>query len=297
MHNGVILTIILTGLRLGVPVMLAAMGEVFGESAGVLNVGLEGMLLLGGITSFMVAASTHSALLGTLAVIPVALLAAELLGVYYIRLGASQIVTGIVFNLLSLGVASYAYRLYCPPGTLAARIQTVETTLWGIPLPVFPVIALCVIMHLVLMHSRFGMAVRAVGEAPAAAEAAGLDVTRVRMAALRLSCIGGALAGAYLIVCQIGLFRDSIVQGQGFSALAVVIFGRWRPLAVGCAAVLLGCLDALQFSLQAYVPGLPPQVFLALPYLAAALATSGLFGRMHQPAALTIPWMAGRRVQ
>ncbi|MDT8872047.1 hypothetical protein RAA17_15085 [Komagataeibacter rhaeticus] len=103
-----------------------------------LNVGLEGMLLLGGITSFMVAASTHSALLGTLAVIPVALLAAELLGCMHIRLGASQIVTGIVFNLLSLGVASYAYRLYCPPGTLAARIQTVETTLWGIPLPVFP---------------------------------------------------------------------------------------------------------------------------------------------------------------
>jgi simple sugar transport system permease protein len=129
-----------------------------------------------------------------------------------------------------------------------------------------------------------------VGENPRAAHAAGLNVLKIRTWGVLFSCVGAGLAGSYLVTAQIGLFRDNIVSGQGFIALAIVIFGRWSPLKALVAAFIFGAADALQLSLQLFENTLPPQVLLALPYLLTILAMSGVVGRTLQPGALTQPY-------
>ena len=138
----------------------------------------------------------------------------------------------------------------------------------------------------VMYRTGFGLDLRAVGENPQAAAAAGIAVRRMRYFGVLASGAGGGLAGTYLMLCQIGVFRDDIVAGHGFIALAVVIIGRWNPLAVILAAMAFGAADALPISLQLLNPSVPPQALLALPYLLTVLAMSGAFGRVAQPAAL-----------
>lgn len=290
-----ILALLATGLRLAMPILIAALGETFAESAGVLNIGLEGMLTLGAFAGYVVAEHTHSVAAALLAAIPTGLLGAELLGWFVIRARASQLVVGVLFNALATGVAAYLYRLDCPPGVTLATLTLPKTDALGLTLPFYALLLLVPLAEIALRRSRFGLNLRAAGEAPQAAATAGLDVERLRMWGLRLSCLAGALGGAYLVVCQIGLFRESVVAGQGFAALAMVIFGRWRPIAVAACAVLFGCLDALQFIIQLDAARMPPQLFLALPYLVSALAISGLFGRARQPAALGVPWRREQR--
>jgi simple sugar transport system permease protein len=137
-----------------------------------------------------------------------------------------------------------------------------------------------------LFRRRFGLNLRAVGENPRAAAAAGISVRGMRYIGVLASGAGAGLSGAYLMLCQIGVFRDTIVSGHGFIALAVVILGRWRPLAAAVAAFGFGAADALPISLQMLSLPVPPQLLLALPYVLAVLAMSGLFGRVAQPAAI-----------
>jgi ABC-type uncharacterized transport system permease subunit len=149
---------------------------------------------------------------------------------------------------------------------------------------------LVAVAQVVLFRTRFGLCLRAVGENPRAAHAAGIHVLRTRTIGVLLSCGTAGLAGGYLVTAQIGLFRDNIVSGQGFIALAIVIFGRWSPVKAMVAAFIFGAADALQLSLQLFQSALPAQLLLALPYLLTILAMSGLVGKAVQPGALTIPY-------
>ncbi|MFB5744473.1 ABC transporter permease [Cedecea sp. S5-13] len=291
-------------IRLAGPVLLAALGEIYAERAGVLNIGLEGTILLGALSSYLAAAYTGSTLLGFFAGGAGGLLVGVLLAALYLRAHASQIVIGIVFNILAAGLASWIYSLAIGSTGTAATIPMFAA--WPVPLlsslpfigpvlftqpwPLYLTLALVFIAHFGLFHTRFGLALRAVGENPKAAHAAGLNVLKLRTWGVLFSCLGAGLAGGYLVTAQIGLFRDNVVSGQGFIALAIVIFGRWSPLKALLAAFIFGAADALQLSLQVFESSLPPQVLLALPYLLTILAMSGVVGRTLQPRALTQPY-------
>lgn len=283
--------------------MLAALGEIYAERAGVLNIGLEGTILLGALSSYLAAAYTGSTLLGFFAGGACGLLVGVLLAALYLRAHASQIVVGIVFNILAAGLASWIYSLAMGgagtatipmfaawPVPLLSSLPFIGPVLFTQPWPLYLTLALVFIAHFGLFHTRFGLALRAVGENPKAAHAAGLNVLKLRTWGVLFSCLGAGLAGGYLVTAQIGLFRDNVVSGQGFIALAIVIFGRWSPLKALLAAFIFGAADALQLSLQVFESSLPPQVLLALPYLLTILAMSGVVGRTLQPRALTQPY-------
>lgn len=226
-----------------------------------------------------------------------------MLAALYLRAHASQIVVGIVFNILAAGLASWLYSLTIGtsgtaaipmfpawPMPLLSSLPFIGPVLFTQPWPLYLTLVLALIAHFGLFHTRFGLALRAVGENPKAAHAAGLNVLKLRTWGVLFSCLGAGLAGSYLVTAQIGLFRDNVVSGQGFIALAIVIFGRWSPLKALLAAFIFGAADALQLSLQIFENSLPPQVLLALPYLLTILAMSGVVGRTIQPRALTQPY-------
>lgn len=298
-----LITWLAAAVRLAGPVLLAALGEIYAERAGVLNIGIEGTILMGALGSYMVAVFSGSTTLGFIAGGAAGLVVGVLLAMLYLRAHASQIVVGIVFNILAAGIATWTYSLVMGnassptismleplPIPLLSAIPAIGPVLFSQPLPLYITLLLVVVAHYGLFHTRFGLSLRAVGENPRAAHAAGLNVLRVRTWGVLLSCVGAGLAGSYLVTAQIGLFRDNIVSGQGFIALAIVIFGRWSPVKALIAAFVFGAADALQLSLQLFESTLPPQLLLALPYLLTILAMSGVVGRTVQPGALTQPY-------
>jgi simple sugar transport system permease protein len=290
-------------VRLAGPVLLAALGEIYAERSGVLNIGIEGTILLGALSSYMIAVESGSTALGFIAGGVSGLLVGCVLAAFYLRAHASQIVVGIVFNILAAGLATWIYALVMGNQSspaipmlepwhvpLLSSLPFIGPILFQQPLPLYLTLLLAVLAHFGLFHTRFGLSLRAVGENPRAAHAAGLNVVMIRTWGVLFSCMGAGLAGSYLVTAQIGLFRDNIVSGQGFIALAIVIFGRWSPLKALVAAFIFGAADALQLSLQLFENTLPPQVLLALPYLLTILAMSGVVGRTLQPGALTQPY-------
>ena len=300
-HLAFVTTWLSASVRLSGPLLLAALGEIYAERSGVVNVGVEGTILLGALASYLVAVMTGSPLLGILA----AVLAASLfLAFFYVAVQASQVVIGIVFNLLALGLASVIYRaamgdvprLVSAPMIDSASIPgladlpVVGPVLFQQSPMLYATMALAIVAGVILYRTRFGLNLRAVGENPRAAAAAGLRVARTRLIGVLISGLGAGLAGAYLIVCQIGLFRDTISAGRGFIALAIVILGRWNPFAAIGAAFAFGAADALGLSMQLLSLPIPPQLFIALPYLMTVVAISGLFGRARGPAALMQPY-------
>jgi simple sugar transport system permease protein len=216
------------------------------------------------------------------------------------------VVAGLVFNVLALGVASTVYRWAMGNSALPESIAMFHPmhigALTNLPLigpvlfgqtPLFYLtIALAFVAHFVLFRTNFGLALRSSGENPATADSAGISVSRMRYAGTLISGAAAGMAGGYLVLAQVGIFRETIVSGQGFIALGIVIFGRWNPLKAAVAAIVFGACDALQLSLQIFGTHVPPQLLLALPYVVTILAISGLFGgKAVQPAALMTPYV------
>jgi general nucleoside transport system permease protein len=293
-------------LRLAGPVLLAALGETFCEQSGVLNVGIEGTMLLGALASFLASYYSGMAWVGLFVALVVGVASNFLLAWMYVSLRASQVVAGLVFNVLALGVASTVYRwalgnsalpesiaMFHPlqlPGV--SNLPFIGPVLFGQTLLFYLTIVLAFVAHFVLFRTNFGLALRASGENPATADSAGISVSRMRYAGTLISGAAAGMAGGYLVLAQVGVFRESIVAGQGFIALGIVIFGRWNPLKAAGAALVFGACDALQLSLQVVGTRVPPQALLALPYIVTILAISGVFGgRAVQPAALLTPYV------
>jgi general nucleoside transport system permease protein len=293
-------------LRLAGPVLLAALGETFAEQSGVLNVGIEGTMLLGALASFLVSLYTGSVWLSLLVALVIGIASNVLLAWMYVSLRASQVVAGLVFNVLALGVASTVYRWALGSAALPESIAMFHPLRLG-PLSSVPIVGpvlfsqtllfyltlvLAFLAHFVLFRTNFGLALRSSGENPATADSAGISVSRMRYAGTLISGAAAGMAGGYLVLAQVGVFRESIVSGQGFIALGIVIFGRWNPLKAALAAIVFGACDALQLSLQIFGTHIPPQLLLALPYVVTILAISGLFGgKAVQPAALMTPYV------
>ncbi len=278
-------------VRLAGPVLLAALGETFAECSGVLNVGIEGTILLGALASFLIAHVTGMIWLSFLVAILTGILFNLLLAWMYVTVRASQVVVGLVFNVLALGIAATVYRRVMGESAGPQSVPLLQPVLFGQTVLLYLTLLLVVVAYLVLYRTRFGLALRAAGENPSAADAAGISVARMRYLGVLIGGSTAGMAGAYLVLAQIGLFRESIVSGQGFIALGIVIFGRWNPAKAALAALVFGACDALQLSLQLGGGNIPPQLLASLPYVVTILAISGLFGgKAIQPAALMVPY-------
>ena len=291
-------------IRLAGPLLLTALGETFDELTGVLNIGIEGTMLLGALVSFLVSYESGSPWLGLLAALLVGVAANIFLAWMYVTVRANQVVVGIIFNIFAVGLTSYLYRLsrgnvtrvqkapMLPKVDIAglSDLPFVGPVLFNHTILVYLTLALTLLAGLILYRTKFGLNLRAVGEYPRAADTAGIPVFRMRYIGVLLSGATAGMAGGYLVLSQLGFYRDNIVAGRGFIALAIVIFGRWNPYKAILAALVFGAADALQLSLQVFNIGVPPQVLLSLPYLLTVIAMSGLLGKAQQPDSLMEPY-------
>ena len=291
-------------VRLGVPLALAAMGETVTERSGVINIGLEGSLIAGALGGAVGAlafgAGAPGVAVGALAGVAAALVFAA----FAVGLGTDQIITGTAVTIGGLGLTGAIYQARFGATGTALTLPTLAPVripvLADIPLigpmlfaqapTAYLAYALAPLLWYFLFRTHPGLALRAVGEEPAAAEAAGV---RVRATRLWATLFGGALAGiagAHLALAHAGTFAQNMSAGRGFIAIAVVVLGRWNPLLVLLAALLFGAASALQFFLQTLGLDVPYQLFLAFPYLLTLAALAGWVGRSRAPAALALPW-------
>jgi ABC-type uncharacterized transport system permease subunit len=269
------------------PLIYAALGGVLSERSGVVNIGLEGILIAGAFVSVVVSGATGNAVLGVCAGVVAGAAVAAVLAYAATRLAVDQIVAGTGINIAALAAAAYGLVLiYHQPGAsreVPALSQGGETVL------IVLAFAAALVLHVVLDRTPWGLRVRACGEDPGAAESAGIDALRTRFWAV---VIGGAIAGlggVFLSLAELDLYSDGMTAGRGFIALAAVIFGRWTPFGATGAALFFGFFAALQYSLQR--AGVPSELMQALPYLAALVALAGFAGRVRAPAADGVPFV------
>lgn len=270
---------LLSGLTAATPLQLAAMGETVAESAGVLNIGIEGEMLAGAFVAFAGSRALGSPAAGLLlAGLAGALLALLFSWIALVR-GADQIVAGTAINLLALGVT----------GIFAASASGAAAPVFRPaigPLSALDVAALLLpaAFFLLLEKTSLGLRWRSCGQSIAESAALNIPVRKLRVGAVTLGGLLAGLAGAALTLELSDTFVEGISSGRGFIVIALVAFGRWNPLAVSAACLLFGLLQALQFDLQARgFAALPPQAFLLLPYVFSLLALAGLAGRTRAP--------------
>jgi simple sugar transport system permease protein len=294
-------------LRYATPLTFAAIGGIFCERSGVVNIALEGMMLSGAFFAILAAQKTDSWPLGLLAAMAAGGTLALIHAFFSIHLRADQIVSGTAINFLALGVTGYFFvDVYGQEGTPEGipRIPDVNLPLEKIPtgigdflddvlghlnLMIWLSFLLLVVSYVVLFKTPIGLRIRAVGEHPRAADTVGISVYSVRYAAVIVSGILAALGGAYLSLGFLGSFNENMTAGRGFIALAAVIFGAWRPFGAFAAALLFGFSSALAQRLPEY-SGSAATLFQALPYVLTLIAVAGVIGRTIPPAAVGRPY-------
>jgi ABC-type uncharacterized transport system permease subunit len=304
-----LVALLAAGVRLATPLLLAALGEIFAERAGVLNVGLEGMMLVGALFAFVGSYYTHSPLLGLVCGMVAAGLVSLLHGYVSITIAADQVVSGLAINLLSLGLVTFVYRalfgVASVPPTAERFHEIAVPVLSSIPglgnilfrhhALVYLSLVLVPVAYVVLFKTTFGLRVVAVGEDPSTADAVGIGVRRMRYVCVITGGLLAGMAGSSLSLGQLNLFRETIVAGRGYIAIAVVMLGHWNPFGALAAALLFGVVDSLQLRLQAMgTSSLPPQALLALPYLVTVLVLASRAGRAVAPKALCVPYVKQR---
>jgi general nucleoside transport system permease protein len=295
-------------LRYATPLTFAAIGGIFSERSGVVNIALEGMMLSGAFFAILAAQKTDSWPLGLLAAMGAGATLALIHAFFSIHLRADQIVSGTAINFLALGVTGYFFiDVYGEEGTPEGipRVPDVNLPLEKIPtgigeflddvlghlnLMIWLSFLLLVVAYVVLFKMPIGLRIRAVGEHPRAADTVGISVYGVRYAAVIVSGILAALGGAYLSIGFLGSFNENMTAGRGFIALAAVIFGAWRPFGAFAACLLFGFSSALAQRLPEY-SGSAATLFQALPYVLTLIAVAGVIGRSIPPAASGRPYI------
>ena len=268
------------------PLIYAALGGVLSERSGVVNIGLEGILVAGAFTSVAVAASTGNPLLGAFAGILAGALLAAVLAFAATRLRVDQIVAGSGLNIVALGTA--AYGLVVIFGQPGASPNVTNLGAQGSTVLIALAVILAGALWFFLYRTPWGLRVRACGENPHAAAAAGIDARMTRFWSVVAGGAIAALGGVYLSLAELNLYSDGMTAGRGYIALAAVIFGRWNPLGALGASLFFGFFAALQYTLQR--TGVPSELMQALPYLAALVALAGFAGRVRAPAADGVPY-------
>lgn len=301
-----IASLVASGIRLSISIAFAALGETVAQRAGVMNVGLEGIMLFSAFLAAAGAVYTGTPWAGIGLAILGGLILAAVHGVVSIYLCANQIVSGLALVFLGAGLSGVGYRLTI--GGAPVMIPSFSAVDFGplrdIPyigamffshtLLVYVAVALALILYFALPRTGWGLELRASGENPQAADAAGIDVNRYRMSAVLFGGAMAGLGGAFLVLAQVNAFVEGMVAGRGFIAIACVVFGGWNPLGVLVACLGFGLADALQIRLQTWYPGVPYQFFVMMPYVVALVALVIFASRSVGPAALTLPFRSLR---
>lgn len=292
-----------SGVRISTPLLLAALGELIAEKSGLINIGLEGKVLMGAFAGFSAVALTGSLGLGICAAMLAGMLLALLFGLMCITLRNDQIVTGAALNFLAIGATGFLYKTFFgTTGSTSTIVPFQELpipALCDIPLigPMFfshtlityLAIALAFLIAVINWRTRLGFHLTAVGEHPRAADAAGIPVNRVRWIAILIEGLLGGLAGASLSLSLSNNFNEEMSNGRGYIALAIVIFGRWNPLGIVGAALLFGTATAIQLLLQAgNIPWMKQNYpyLQMLPYVLTLIILVVAAGRSQAPSAL-----------
>jgi simple sugar transport system permease protein len=288
-------------LRFATPLAYAAMGGIFSERSGVVNIGLEGMMLMGAFFAVWGSIWSGSWVVGVLTAMISGGLLALIHGVFSIHLRADQIVSGFAVNLLALGLTGYLYSSIYPDGTPTEKVDRVPTLedafgfLSWIPgadlsLLVWTMFLVVILAFVVLFKTPIGLRIRSVGEHPRAADTVGISVYGVRYAAVVTSGVLAALGGAFLSIGFTGRFAENMTSGRGYIALAAVIFGKWRPGWAFVATLLFGFGFALAIPLQREAD-ISSNLISTLPYVLTLIAVAGVIGRSIPPAAVGRPYV------
>jgi simple sugar transport system permease protein len=291
-------------LRYATPLLFAALGGIICERGGVINIGLEGMMLTGAFFGIWAADVLHSWVLGCLVAMAAGGLLALVHAVFSIHLHANQVVSGTAINFLALGITGYFFIAHYGSNGTPSNISQVPNVklpliqhvgffggaIGDANLLTWVALLLVPALTVFLFRTRWGLRLRAVGEKPRAADTVGLPVRRIRYFAVVASGTLAALGGAYLSVAFVGSFNQNMTEGRGFIALAAVIFGKWRPSGALAATLLFGFASALADRLPTFSQS-AATLFQALPYLLTLIAVAGIIGRSRAPASGGIPYM------
>ncbi len=287
------------------PIGLAALSGIYSERSGVVNIGIEGMILMGAFVSVIFASVTDNMFIGVLAGMIAATVLGALHAVLCIKYRINQIVSGTGIIILSLGITSYIHRAILEKST---ELNSPGPAIGALPIPLLwkiPVIGpilfnqspiiyalflLLIFTHILLYYTRWGLRVRSVGEHPKAADTLGINVFRIRYISVLISGAIAGLAGAYMSIGSAGRFNEGMSAGKGFLGLAAMIFGNWNPGGAYLGALIFGFFDSWQEKLSILQVGVPPELLGMAPYIATMIVLAGFIGRARMPAADGTPY-------
>ena len=292
-------------IMLSTPTLIASLGIVFSERAGIVNIGTEGMMLMGALAGVIGSLLTGSVWLGALIAMLVAMLFAAIFGYFTVIVKADQTVIGTGMNILASGLTITVNRAFFGASTsppkidvfgkapipLLSDIPVLGQVLFNQPLPVYIAFLLVPVAWFLMFRTNTGLKLRAVGENPRACDTVGINVVRTRFMSILYSGIMAGFAGAFVSMGQMSFFTENMIAGGGFMALAAVVFGNYTPVGVMGAALVFGASNALKFLLQALDTGIPSQFLVMLPYIITILALCGLIRRSNKPASSAIPYV------
>jgi general nucleoside transport system permease protein len=303
--SSLVTTAVLTStLRQSTPIILGALAGILCERSGVINIGIEGMMLLSAFLGFLFNVWTGNLFLAVVGTLLAGGLIGALHGLMSITLKVDQIISGTVINILAVGFTGYFYQqglttqgkmvpIRIP---LLADIPILGPVLFENPPITYTALILVVVIHLLLFKTRWGLRTRAVGEHPTAADTVGIPVNRMRYLNVILGGMLAGLAGGFLTLEAVGSFERGMTNGRGFVSLAVMIFGKWTPLGAWAGALLFGFANGLQTQIQflqnqlppwlAWVGQIPHQFIGMLPYILTIIVLAGFVGRARPPAAI-----------
>ena len=287
------------------PIGLAALSGIYSERSGVVNIGIEGMILVGAFVSVIFASITDNMFIGVLGGMIAGTIMASLHAVLSIKYRINQIVSGTGIIILSLGITSYVHRAILEKSTeLNSPGPAIEALsiplLWKIPVIgpilfnqspiIYTLFALLIVTHILMYNTRWGLRIRAVGEHPKAADTLGINVFRIRYISVLVSGAIAGLAGAYMSIGAAGRFNEGMSAGKGFLGLAAMIFGNWNPGGAYVGALIFGFFDSWQEKLSILQVGVPPEILGMAPYIATMIVLAGFVGRARMPAADGTPY-------
>ncbi|WP_026477936.1 ABC transporter permease [Alkaliphilus transvaalensis] len=279
-------------LRAATPLIITAIGGLIAERSGIINIALEGKMLMGAFTAVVVSYYTGNPWLGVLGAIIAGGIMALIHGVVSIKYKANQVVSGTAINILAGGLTIFLLQIIF--GVAGTSPQVKKLPAWG---PFHPIvyfgILLVFVTHYVIYYTSWGLRVRAIGEHPSAADTVGINVIKMRYICVIISGMLAGLAGAALSLGDLNVFVKGMTSGRGYIALAAMIFGKWTPIGALGASLLFGYSTALQMGLQGR--GIPSQIVQMIPYIFTMIALAGFVGKSTPPAALGEPYDKAKR--
>jgi len=302
---GVLTAFAILTIRDSISLVLAAVGEAYAERSGILNLGIEGMILFGASIGFIITYKTGNPFLGFLSAGFLTGLLGILMGIFVISLGTQQHVTTLGFTIIGGGLSVYLYRLSVvsiggvPPTVEGFQrlyipyltdIPIIGPSIFGQPVIAYVIIVLVLVLHWIMEHTKIGLYIKSVGDNPKAADTLGINVYGVRYLSLFIAAATAGMAGAWLSTAHSNMFLPNMSMGRGWIAIALVSFGMWNPIKILFGSLIFGGLDALGSVAQTYGRNIPYQIFQSVPFIATIIILIPIAKKARAPKALLMPY-------